>query len=179
MATVTQEQDRLDRPPEAGEVEPVVWRVAIYLRSTGLGPEMALETARGMVREVLDEPSEQGEPLALRALDRAADRIDEWLDALAASCPKPTIDLRAQLRWHVRPVLQRHPEGLLRMRDLHDDFQRAVLAAAKPILPPCAFVVMPAQSLGDLPHLWHKMVVGCSLVWCRVMGRLRWKRTGQ
>jgi hypothetical protein len=164
MAAVTEELARQDHHPGPYEADLAVRRVTVYFESIGLGPQNAADAAGQIVREVQGQWGKGENELAAKAIDRAADRIDEWLDELAASCPTPTVDLRVQLQWHIRPVLQRHPEGFLRIHDLHHDFRRAVLAAAQPILPASAPTVMPSQSLGDLPHPWLRVAAYVGLI---------------
>jgi hypothetical protein len=162
MATVTHKPIPQEQRPGVHEADLVVGRVALYLQNVGLDWENALDAARWMVREVQTGNGE--DRLWARAMDWTVHRVDQWLDELAASCPTPTVDLRTQLRWHVRPVLQRHPEGFLRLHDLHDDFPGAVRAAARPILPPSAPAAMPSASLGDLPHPWQRAAAYAALV---------------
>lgn len=164
MATVIPELVSPERRSPAPMTELAVQRVTIYLQSVGLGFEKAAEAAGQIVREIQDQGLEETGGLATRAMERAAARVDAWLDELAAACPAPTIDLRAQLRWHVRPVLSRHPEGFLQIRDLPDDFPRAVLAAARPILPPAVPTAMPSAFLGGPPHPWQSLAAYAALV---------------
>lgn len=164
MAAVTEELARQDHHPGPYEVDLAVRRLTVYLESIGLGPQSAADAAGQIVREVQSQRGNEGDELAAKAINRAEDLIEEWLDELAAYFGRPTTDLHAQLRWHIRPVLQRHPEGFLQIRGLHGDFRPAVLASARPILPASLPAVMPSQSFGDLPHPWLRMAAYVGLI---------------
>ena len=165
MAAVTDEsawQDCLAGSPEA---ELAVRRVTVYFQSLGLRAENAAGWAERIVRDVRDNDRPMGDELVApaggcsgRAMDRAMSRVDEWLAWIVASYPDPGDDLAAQLKWHLRPVLERHPESFLQTGDLPEDLHRAVRQATRPILPPSIPAVMPAQSFGDLPRLWPRIV---------------------
>ena len=165
MAAVTTEPAQQDRLPGAGEADPAVQRVTAYLLNLGLPTEHASEWARRMVREVRANESAVDDSEGVgRAVDGVTDRVDEWLRRLAESCPEPGDDLSAQLKWHLQPALQRHPESFLQTQDLPDDVQQAIREAARPILPPLLPAVMPAQSFGHLPRLGHRIVARSSVI---------------
>ena len=83
--------------------------------------------------------------------------------------------MRLQLAWFLRPVLIRHPDAFLHSGDLHKDFQQAIRAAGRPILPAASPRAMPAQPLGELPRLWYRLTAYASLIWERLAEALEHK----
>lgn len=166
MAAITEESAGQDHRLGLDDSDVAVRRVTAYFHSLGLPLEHAGEAAGRMVREIRgqQERARGSGDGAAEAVNLAMTRVDEWLDRLAESCPDPRDDLRAQLKWYLRPVLRRHPESLLQTRDLPEELHRAIQDAARPILPPALPAVMPAQSFGGVPRLGQRIVAYAGLI---------------
>jgi hypothetical protein len=168
MAAVTEKSAGQNCLPGSPEADLAVQRVTAYFQSLGLAATNAAGWAERMVGDVRDDNrhmTDERVDTVGGCSGRAMARVDEWLAWIVASYPDSSEDLVAQLRWHLRPLLQQHPESFLRMDDLPDDLHRAVREAARSILPPSIPAVMPAQSFGDLPHLWPRIVNKLQRMW--------------
>lgn len=143
-------------------------RVMRYFHSLGLPDEHARRNAEQIVRRVQGELHESEHDLASAAVDHAMETVAQWLDEIAESASSRSSAMRSQLLWHLRPVLNKHPEMFLRSEGLPDEVRPALQMASRAMLPPAAPRAMPPQRFGDLPRLWYKLAAYGSLFWARL-----------
>ncbi len=159
MGSVNQDSGRRSRHPE------VVTRIARYFYAWGLtdGPTLARVTY-GMLRE--SEAAGQGKPA--EQLQFAMDRLNQWVDHLAARVEgDPDLDTRRlRIVARLKEALGQYPDAFLESEP-PADFIEIVASPTPRVTPPAAPSAMKPQHFGHHPSPFR------SVFWWRLLRRIK------